>query len=69
MAMGKWKVFGSYSSGTKYFRVGRMRDVTGAIDDGNVEYYGRQTKDKWACIRLANLLNKQERRKQQDHVE
>ena len=67
--MGKWKVFGSTSCGTKYFRVGRMRDVTGAIDDENVEYYGRPTKDRWACIRLANLLNKQERRKQQDHVE
>ena len=68
MATGKWKVFGSDSCGTKLFQVGRMRDVTGPIDASNMEYYGGQTADKWACIRLANLLNKQERQRQENHV-
>lgn len=64
MAKGKWKVFGNNVCGTKYYQVGRMRDVTGALHSGNVEYYGECTKDRDACEQLARELNKQEAQKE-----
>ena len=61
MAAGKWKVFGNNVCGKKYYQVGRMRDVTGAVHSGNVEYYREEMFTDPKCAQeLAERLNRKE---------